>query len=72
MNKVTLIVGVAILGLLMVSAAQATIISQHVGDNDPTTEGFTANTSPGGSADAGPPANWKMVTAARVQGFYIL
>jgi len=44
-----------------VSEVRAEMIFEHSGDTDPTTEGFTATSSPGGSADAGPPANWKMV-----------
>ena len=70
LNKVTLIVGVAILGLLMVSAAQATIIAEHTGSNDPLMEGFTKYGSGAAAADAGPPASWNIAQSATGQAWY--
>ncbi len=65
MKNVTMILVVVVmaLGLLAASSAQAGIIAQHVGSNDPATEGwnkFFWGTGVG-TADAGPPPNWHMV-----------
>jgi hypothetical protein len=54
--------------MLVVSSAQAAY--QHIGSNDPTTEGFlSAGIEAPTGPDAGPPANWDLVNAD-TSGYY--
>lgn len=70
MKRSFVIASFSALGLLMASVAQATVVVQHTGSNDPTTEGFTgigAGLAFAGP-DAGPPTNWNMPIPTGIAG----
>ena len=68
MRNVTMFLA-TVLALFAVTIVQAGVIGEHIGSNNPLTEGLTAAGDFSGSPDAGPPASWHFLGGVTSSGW---